>query len=449
MAAIAIAIMTAYFAAYKSIDLARAKMVAVSLVNEKMETVRNMPYDDLGTSGGWPAGGILAKEEIEKNGVHFDIYTTISYIDDKYDGVAVPSAYPGETLTTDTSPYDYKEAVIYVTRHDKSGKIAKLTTLISAKAAETPSNSGILYLCIIDSVGNPVADADITISNDLLDPPFAPITNLKTGENGCVLVPMLPPEEHNNYHITATKNGFSSDLTYPRTAQNPNALQPDINILTQKVTDLTLTIDQRSTMNVHFADAAGNPVPDISFNIEGSKVAYFNPEVFKCSLGIAAIIPTSPCLTTYQADAAGFISIPNLEFDDYKIINLTAGYYLISTTPMRAIPLPANITLEVTAVLSASATNPSIYDFSPVSGAVGDVISISLTGGNIDNGATIKLVNPGTSAEIAGTNIDVSPHDQIVADFNLAGAATGLWNLVLANPSGESVTQINGFEIIN
>lgn len=440
--------MTAYFAAYKSINLAKAKTAAVSLVNEKMETVRNMPYDDLGTAGGWPSGNIPVKEEVEKNGIHFDIYTIISYVDDKYDGVAVPSAYPGENLGLDTSPYDYKEAVIYVTRHTKNGKIAKLTTLISAKAAETPSNSGILYLCIIDSLGNPVPDADITISNDSLDPPFTPITNLKTGLNGCVMVPMLPPEEHNNYHITVTKNGFSTDLTFPRTAQNPNALQPDINILVQKVTDLTLTIDLMSTLNIHFVDPNGTPVPDISFNIEGSKRAYFNPDTYKCSLGIAEIIPTSPCLTTYQADSNGSISIPNLEFDDYKIINISAGHYLISTTPMQAIQLSANATLEVTAVLSTSATNPSIYDFTPTSGTVGDAISVNLTGGNINNGATIKLINPGSGAEIAGANIDVSPHNQIIADFNLQGAAAGLWNLVLTNPDGESVTQTNGFEII-
>ncbi len=429
---VAVAIVSGYAAAFKSINLAKAKMVAVTLSNERMEMIRNMPYDDLSTQHGsiYPQGNILDDESVNRNGTAFNVHTVISYVDDPFDGNAAGNI---AGKPQDLYPYDYKKVEITVGKKGRNSQLAKLVTNVSAKAAETPSDTGILNFCVIDNLGNPVSGADVRVENLVLVPQID--ISMTTGDDGCLLIPKLPPDQHNNYHIVVTKNGYSTSQTYPRTSQNPNALEPDVDIIVQQVTGVTLVIDKLSVMEITFRDQSGSPVPNIGFTLEGSKMIYNNPDTFKYS-------------QIFTTDAQGYIRIPNLEFDDYKIKNVSE-MNLISTSPAQPIRLTPEVNLVVLATLSSSGSNPVIYNSLPSNGTVGDNISITVDGNNFDNGANIKIVNSSTGAEIIGTNIEVSQHNQIVADFNLVGTEAGLYHIVVTNINGEFVSQANGFNIIN
>ena len=63
------------------------RLVAIALANERMEKVRNLPYVDVGTSGGVPSGSIVQEEVVVRNNVSYTVKTDIRYVDDIFDGV--------------------------------------------------------------------------------------------------------------------------------------------------------------------------------------------------------------------------------------------------------------------------------------------------------------------------------------------------------------------------
>jgi len=430
-AAISLAIVTGYYASYKSIDLARSKMVAVALANEKIEKLRNMPYDDLATAHGsiYPVGQILDSENVESSGIKLTVTTKIEYHDDPYDGNA-EGTIAGKPR--DVYPYDYKRVQVTVSHTGRNGRLAEMTTDVAARAAETPSDTGILYICVKDKASQPVPDATITIENSTLTPALSLV--VQSGDDGCVMIPKLPPDEHNNYRLVITKDGYSTFQTYPRTAQNPNAYSPDVNVILQQVESHTYIIDRVSTLKLAFVDQNNNPVSNLSFTLEGSEKKYFNPDTFEYS-------------TTFTTDSEGKVTVENLRFDQYKIVNIPSPYYLVTATPMQPIDLLPDSVLEAKIVLGTDSAQPTIYSITPQSGIQNMSVSITVEGTNFNNGATIKLINPTTGAEIVGTNVEIHSHSTIITDLSLAGADPGSWNVVVTNPDGKSVTQINGFAV--
>jgi prepilin-type N-terminal cleavage/methylation domain-containing protein len=429
---VATAIIAAFMAGYNALSLSKAKISAVALANEKMEELRNMPYDDLATENGgiYPPGELLDNEEVVRKNIRFNVHMTLSYVDDPFDGDALGSI-PGKPV--DIYPYDYKKARIEIYKIGREPVLADISTNISAKAAETPSDTGILYLCVIDAENQPVAEATVTIVNTEVTPPVN--MELETDESGCVMIPALPPDEHNNYHLVITKDGYSTDMTYPRTAQNPNQIQPDVNISVQQVTKVTLAIDKVSTLQINTVDLAGAPVPNLSLHIEDSKEIQFNPTTYKYS-------------EDHSCDAFGQLTLTDMEWGDYKISINTDGYWVSSTFPVLPVHLSPDTALTVTVYVTDSGTAPRITAVDPNQGIITDITSIIVDGENFDNSAGMKLVNSGSGAEIIGTNVEVHAHQEIVADFDLSTGSLGFWDLVITNPGGEYARQYNAIEIV-
>lgn len=428
IALVATGILSAYSASFKAMDLAKAKTAAVALANEQMEELHNIPYDSLATEHGliYPPGTIKDDEEVVRRGVRFNVRTVISYVDDSYDGNA-EGTIAGKPK--DLYPYDYKKVEVTVSKIGRSGFLARLTSNIAAKAAETPSNTGIVKLCAVDSTGVPVSGATLTIQNSTVNP-VVDISG-QSGDDGCIMVPNLPPDLHNNYHLTATKDGFSIDLTYPRTSQNPNEQFQDVNVLAQQVTIKTLVIDRLSTMEISFLNSLGQPVPNVPFHLEDSKEIYFNPSTYKYSKDLTA-------------DANGYVKLTDMEFGDYKLT--IPSMRIAAISPYQPIGLGAGVNLMVKVTIADSPTSPVITSANPLTGKVNDVLSLVVTGGNFDSLASVKLIN-GAGGEIIGTNVVITKSDQIEADFGTQNTAAGMYDIVITNPNGESVREINGVEL--
>ncbi|MBN1490423.1 MAG: choice-of-anchor J domain-containing protein [Phycisphaerae bacterium] len=78
----------------------------------------------------------------------------------------------------------------------------------------------------------------------------------------------------------------------------------------------------------------------------------------------------------------------------------------------------------------------------------GSIDITNLAGNGFLAGATAKLTKTG-QPDIEATNLVVVSPTQITCSFDLSGAATGSWNVVVTNPDAQSATRTNGFTVNN
>lgn len=64
----------------------KARTGALALAQERIEYVRSLQYDDIGTVGGDPSGSLATSENITLNSINYTRRTLIIYIDDPKDG---------------------------------------------------------------------------------------------------------------------------------------------------------------------------------------------------------------------------------------------------------------------------------------------------------------------------------------------------------------------------
>lgn len=93
-------------------------------------------------------------------------------------------------------------------------------------------------------------------------------------------------------------------------------------------------------------------------------------------------------------------------------------------------------------------TLPFITQISPANGTVNSTVAItSLTGGNFQNGAGVRLTRSGQT-DIAATNVNVVNSGQITCNLDLNGAQLGDWNVVVRNPDANEATLTAGFRVV-
>jgi len=95
----------------------------------------------------------------------------------------------------------------------------------------------------------------------------------------------------------------------------------------------------------------------------------------------------------------------------------------------------------------AAPAAPGLVGIVPSSGSNTGIVHITdLNGSNFQSGATVKLTRPGQSP-IGGSSVSRVSASRITCDFDLTGADTGLWNVVVTNPDLQSATLLNGFTV--
>lgn len=92
---------------------------------------------------------------------------------------------------------------------------------------------------------------------------------------------------------------------------------------------------------------------------------------------------------------------------------------------------------------------PSVSAVSPAYGSSTDTArGASLTGANISKSASLRLTKA-AQADINATDLVAASSAALSAAlFDLSGAATGQWNVVVANPDGQSGTLANGYSVL-
>lgn len=93
-----------YFSYSNVLDVivsSQANLIALSVMDNEFEIIRNMKYEDVGILNGSSTGKLLAEKTTQQSGISFLVKTFVINVDDPFDGTlgGVPN---------DSSPDDYK-----------------------------------------------------------------------------------------------------------------------------------------------------------------------------------------------------------------------------------------------------------------------------------------------------------------------------------------------------
>lgn len=284
---IAVGIIGLFVALVNSSVAAKQMAVASTLATNQMEYLKSLPYDNLAVQGGsiYSTSPLPATSTETVDNMEYTVKTSISYVDDAYDGCA---NYPNQTLketycrnyppptgapSVDSNPQDYKIAHVEV--FNKSNvKRGQVDTQISSRVSETNSTTGALFISVIDEDGNPVSGATVQLTNSTL----TPIISLSdsTDSNGVAIFYGLPPDTSGyDYQITTSKTGYSTLATI----KPSGSLQPNYsnqNILAQQSSYLTVTIKPQGEYSLlaEATDVSGNPLANLRIYAKGGYKRY-------------------------------------------------------------------------------------------------------------------------------------------------------------------------------
>ncbi len=287
----------------------RVRIVETALLNEQLEIMHNVPFDSVGIVNGSPSGIFDHVTTTLRNGMLFEITRTIRNIDDPYDGVI-----GGTPL--DTVPTDYKFVQVEV-RCASCGQIETVSmyTYISPKYLEGNPDHGALFVHIIDAYGNPVENASVHIIATSTNPSYNFIDT--TDANGYLRIYDLATGTE-KYSVEVYKSGYTTDMTQKTSSTNPNPTTPLVSIIQQSVSNLTLTIDHTSLLEIQTKNIQCTAVGNAQMTLKGTRVIGTNPEVFLIN-------------STYTTNAAGTTGAVTLPWDNYGM--LVSEYDLIGTIP--------------------------------------------------------------------------------------------------------------------
>ncbi|MCB9818790.1 carboxypeptidase regulatory-like domain-containing protein [Candidatus Nomurabacteria bacterium] len=225
----------------------KAETGARSLALSKMEYIRSLNYDAIGTVDGVPSGAIPQTSTSTLNGIDYTERVLVLYVDRPEDGL---EGSDENGILEDSK----RIKVEYTWEIRGEEKNLSLVTDISPKGMETSSGGGTLIVNVFDSVVEAVDGASVRIYNDALATSTVDVT-VSTNVSGRVIVPGVPPG--GGYQITVTKSGYSTDQTYDVTVENPDPSPPHVAVASSTITTMYFSIDKLADLTLR---AFGEPV---------------------------------------------------------------------------------------------------------------------------------------------------------------------------------------------
>lgn len=212
---------------------------AIALANERLEYIRSLPYDAIGTEGGVPAGDLEQEEQITLNSFIYTRRTFVSYEDDPADGTGAADT---NGITT-----DYKAIKTSVSWTLRQGmRTVTMVGRISPPSIETAVPGGTLVIQVTNDADQPVANAEVEIVNDTTAPQIDMTTF--TDADGLATVLGAPPGA--NYEIAVTKAGYTIAGTYDADTTNTNPIPAHLSVALNQTTLSTFEIDLVSSLTV-------------------------------------------------------------------------------------------------------------------------------------------------------------------------------------------------------
>lgn len=277
----------------------KARAGAIALANERIEYIRSLSYDAVGTDGGIPAGDIPQIEELTFNATTYTRRVLISYADDAKDGLGV--ADTNDIIT------DYKQALVTVSWVSRGGlRTIRLVTRISPIGIETDAGGGTLTINVENATAQPVITSTVTIVNTTV----VPNINITAYTDAAGKVSFIGAPAGPDYEISVSKAGYSSAQTYDRVAPNLNPNPGHLTVSESQTTSATFAIDLVGTL-IYETYALGTTTPwsdpfsdstkiatSSNIDVSGGRARYAGTDIGVASLETFTISP--PQLITWE-----------------------------------------------------------------------------------------------------------------------------------------------------
>jgi prepilin-type N-terminal cleavage/methylation domain-containing protein len=383
------------------VSVARAKVAATSIANEKFEIIRNLPYSDVGIVGGLPVGKIARNQTIVRDNYSFNIVTAIRSIDDPFDGTIGGNP-------NDLSPADYKMADLDISCSNcKYPSMLNFTTLVAPHALESTSTNGALFIRAFNFAGTPVSGASVHIVNTQTNPDTV-IDETTDNDGWLKIVDAIVGT--NAYNITVTKPNYSQDQTYPiGGVAGPTPVKPDATVVTRQVTQLSFAIDTLSSLNISSVDNSCVALPNIPFTLSGAKL-----------IGTPSVLKYTQTFTT---NGDGNQNVSNLEWDSYSISPSGSNYDVAGTIPITPLSLNPSESKSIEFIAVAHSNRALL-------------VSVKTSTGVAIDGATVRLKKSGFDQTKTTTSVGCSGPGQVFWN----GLGTGNYTLTVSKTGYQTST---------
>ncbi len=240
---------------------AKNKLKATSLANEKMEIIRSLDYSQVGiVDSGYIDGDIPSFEEKNLSGKTFFIFSSVSYVDNPYDGSE------GED-PDDDRPADFKRVAIKVAWENdiNTKKAVFFASDFAPPGVEENISGGTLVIKVLNRDSEGIAGASVNVSNSAL----GINENFITNSNGGVSLPGIPADGK-DYQISVSKTDYFSISTlppYPDSTFNP--VYEHASITDGEKNIYSIVTDRTSDLTLQTKDSFGNTVQGIAYNLTG------------------------------------------------------------------------------------------------------------------------------------------------------------------------------------
>ncbi len=225
--------------AMKLTSATKSSTGALALASERIEYIRSLAYDDIGTVSGIPSGAIPQNSTTSLNSTVYHERVLIQYVDSPEDGTGA--------LDTNSIVADYKEVKVEYSWQNQNGtSTIFLITKIVPPGIESTAGGGTLTVNVFDAGVLPVTGAQVHVYNNTTTSTIDVIRNTNT--EGIAMFSGAPAGA--NYQITVSRGGYSTDQTYSATATNPNPSTPHVAVLPAAVSTMNFQIDELSDLLV-------------------------------------------------------------------------------------------------------------------------------------------------------------------------------------------------------
>ncbi len=329
----AVGIYSALSLSFKIVYQSRIGVLETNTLSEQLELARNLAYENVGTVGGSPSGTLFATQTLTRNGVVFNVTTTVRNIDDPFDGVAGGSP-------NDTAPADYKLVEMTIACATCNYKRAlTLSTRVAPKRLEGDTKNGSLFIHVFDADGQDLEGANVSIVY-----PAKGISINDITDSGGMLRLIDTPTGTLAYYITSTKAGYSTDYTIsPSSTNGSDPVKLPATVASQSVTEINFAIDLLSNLTLHTINSVCAVSASKTLGITGEKLIAGNPDIPKF-------------YKNFTTDAGGNYSFPNIEWDTYNITS-TPSYDIGGSIPMIPLEITPGLTQDASIILVSHTSN--------------------------------------------------------------------------------------------